>query len=112
MSLGTEFSSKNGTIGISCSIISQLVSLVSPRWADERPFDVTRGSAALHPWLACLAPLGRNSLHPWLACLAPLGRNSLHPWPACLAPLGRNHLSGYEKNLCRLVVAFALALTA
>jgi hypothetical protein len=97
MSLGTEFSSKNGTIGISCSIISQLVSLVSPRWGDERPFDVTRGSAALHPWLACLAPLGRNSLH---------------PWPACLAPLGRNHLSGYEKNLCRLVVAFALALTA
>jgi hypothetical protein len=70
---------------------------VSPRWGEEEIIMTsTRGSAALHPWLACLAPLGRRgnnrtstrgsaALHPWLACPAPLGRF----WLACPAPLGR-----------------------
>jgi putative heme-binding domain-containing protein len=62
MPLGTEPYSMDGTLGIG----SQLTSLVSPRWGDVERFDLTRGSAALHPWLACLAPLGRNS---FVACL-------------------------------------------
>jgi prepilin-type N-terminal cleavage/methylation domain-containing protein len=51
----------NGKFG-SYSIDSQFASLVLPRWGNERCIRMTRGSAPLHPWLACLAPLGRNSV--------------------------------------------------
>jgi hypothetical protein len=56
--------------GMFGTIFSQLASLVSPRWGDEGRLDLTRGFAALHPWLASLAPLGRNQRALLLLALA------------------------------------------
>jgi hypothetical protein len=78
---GRNLDSMSDTFGTSLfNRVAQFASLVSPRWGDEEGVDLTRGSAALHPWLACLAPLGRN--RPWgeidLGAKSNLGRN--RPW--------------------------------